>query len=109
MKLSSGIAPIPALLKAGVNVGIGTDGAASNNKLDMLADTRQAALLAKVGSLNPTDVPAFTALQMATINGATLMARELKKQGVDYLFGIVGFPVTNAAPPAPPRASTAAT
>lgn len=70
MKLSSGIAPIPALLKAGVNVGIGTDGAASNNKLDMLADTRQAALLAKVGSLNPTDVPAFTALQMATINGA---------------------------------------
>jgi 5-methylthioadenosine/S-adenosylhomocysteine deaminase len=70
MKLASGIAPVPQLLAAGVNVGIGTDGAASNNKLDMLAETRLAALLAKAGSLDPTAVPAATAIRMATQNGA---------------------------------------
>jgi 5-methylthioadenosine/S-adenosylhomocysteine deaminase len=70
MKLASGIAPIAQAMAAGVNVGIGTDGAASNNKLDMLNETRQAALLAKVGTCNPTDVPSFQAIQMATINGA---------------------------------------
>ncbi|MBV8649012.1 TRZ/ATZ family hydrolase [Paludibacterium sp.] len=70
MKLASGIAPIPQMLAAGVNVGIGTDGAASNNKLDMLAETRLAALLAKVGTLDPTAVPAAVALRMATLNGA---------------------------------------
>ncbi len=70
MKLASGIAPVSRMLHAGINVGIGTDGAASNNKLDMLADTRMAALLAKVGMLEPTAVPAATALRMATLNGA---------------------------------------
>ncbi|OHX13996.1 TRZ/ATZ family hydrolase [Chromobacterium sphagni] len=70
MKLASGIAPIPKMLAAGIAVGIGTDGAASNNKLDMLAETRLAALLAKVGSLDPTSVPAATAIRMATLNGA---------------------------------------
>jgi len=70
MKLASGIAPVTQLLAAGVNVGIGTDGAASNNKLDMLAETRLCALLAKVGSLDPTSVPAATAIRMATLNGA---------------------------------------
>ncbi|MCW3479788.1 TRZ/ATZ family hydrolase [Neisseriaceae bacterium JH1-16] len=70
MKLASGIAPVQKLLSAGVNVGIGTDGAASNNKLDMLAETRMSALLAKVGTLDPTAVPAATAIRMATLNGA---------------------------------------
>lgn len=70
MKLASGIAPITSLLEAGVNVGIGTDGAASNNKLDMLADIRLTALLTKVSSGDPTAVPAATALRMATLNGA---------------------------------------
>lgn len=70
MKLASGIAPIPKMLQAGIAVGIGTDGAASNNKLDMLAETRLAALLAKVGTLDPTSVPAATAIRMATLNGA---------------------------------------
>ena len=70
MKLASGIAPVSRMLHAGINVGIGTDGAASNNKLDMLADTRMTALLAKVGTLDPTAVPAATALRMATLNGA---------------------------------------
>ncbi|CUA86450.1 Cytosine/adenosine deaminase or related metal-dependent hydrolase [Gulbenkiania indica] len=70
MKLASGIAPVKALLDAGANVGLGTDGAASNNKLDMLAETRLAALLAKVGTGDPTAVPAATAIRMATLNGA---------------------------------------
>lgn len=70
MKLASGIAPIAAFLSAGINVGLGTDGAASNNTLDMLAEMRMAALLAKVGTLDPTAVPAAVALEMATLNGA---------------------------------------
>jgi 5-methylthioadenosine/S-adenosylhomocysteine deaminase len=78
MKLASGIAPVSKLLAAGVNVGIGTDGAASNNKLDMLADTRMAALLAKVGTLDPTAVPAATAIRMATLNGAKALNIEDK-------------------------------
>ncbi|MDR1529822.1 MAG: TRZ/ATZ family hydrolase [Burkholderiales bacterium] len=69
MKLSSGIAPVAALLDAGVNIGIGTDGAASNNSLDILADMRLAALLAKVNGA-PTAVSATTVLRMATVNGA---------------------------------------
>ena len=53
MKLASGIAPVPRLLAAGVLVGLGTDGAASNNRLDLLQEMRHAALLAKVGSRMP--------------------------------------------------------
>jgi len=82
MKLASGIAPVDALLAHGVNVGIGTDGAASNNKHDMLAETRMAALLAKVGTLDPTAVPAATALRMATLNGARAL-------GIDDKIGSV--------------------
>lgn len=70
MKLASGFAPIQKLLNAGVNVGLGTDGAASNNKLDMFADMRLAALIAKGFSQNPTDLNAYQVLKMATINGA---------------------------------------
>ena len=70
MKLASGIAPVQKLLAAGVNVGIGTDGAAPNNKLDMLSETRMGALLAKVGTLDPTAVPAATAIRMSTLHGA---------------------------------------
>lgn len=70
MKLASGFAPVQKLLNAGVNVGVGTDGAASNNKLDMFADMRLAALIAKGFSQNPTDLNAYQVLKMATINGA---------------------------------------
>lgn len=70
LKLASGIAPIARLLENGVNVGIGTDGAASNNKLDMLAEMRLAALLAKGGSGNAAAVSAQQALEMATIHAA---------------------------------------
>ena len=73
MKLASGIAPVQKLLDAGVTVGIGTDGAASNNKLDMLSETRMGALLAKVGTLNPVAVPAATAIRMATQQGANAL------------------------------------
>ena len=70
LKLASGICPVAALDAAGVNVAIGTDGAASNNTLDMFAETRLAALLAKGSSGNPEAIPAARALSMATINGA---------------------------------------
>ena len=70
LKLASGLAPVPALLAAGVNVGFGTDGAASNNRLDVLGEMRLAALLAKVTSGDPTAMPAWIALEMATIRPA---------------------------------------
>lgn len=70
LKLASGIAPVGKLLSAGVNTGLGTDGAASNNRLDMLCEMRTAALLAKGASGDPTALSAHTALEMATINGA---------------------------------------
>ncbi|SDF57544.1 amidohydrolase [Sporolituus thermophilus] len=70
MKLASGIAPVHELLSAGICVGLGTDGAASNNNLDMLEEMRLAALLAKVRNNDPLAVPAATALDMATRRGA---------------------------------------
>jgi 5-methylthioadenosine/S-adenosylhomocysteine deaminase len=70
LKLASGMAPVAKLLSAGVNVGIGTDGAASNNRLDMFSEMRQTALLAKAVSNDPTVLPAHQALTMATLNGA---------------------------------------
>ncbi len=70
MKLASGYCPVHALQQAGANIALGTDGAASNNDLDMLGEMRSAALLAKNVAQNAAAVPAFTALQMATINGA---------------------------------------
>jgi len=66
MKLASGFAPVPELLEAGAVVGLGTDGCASNNNLDMLEEAHLAALLHKVHSGDPTIVPAGTALAMAT-------------------------------------------
>jgi 5-methylthioadenosine/S-adenosylhomocysteine deaminase len=70
MKLASGMAPIPQLLDAGVTVGIGTDGTASNNNLNMFEEMHIASLLHKVSWGDPTLVPAFQVLQMGTINGA---------------------------------------
>ncbi len=70
MKLASGCAPVQKMLNKGIAVGLGTDGAASNNKLDMFAEMRLAALIAKGFSGNPTDIKAYDAIKMATINGA---------------------------------------
>jgi 5-methylthioadenosine/S-adenosylhomocysteine deaminase len=73
MKLASGAAPVTKYLAAGVALGLGTDGAASNNDLDMFGAMRQAAFLAKLTTRDPTAVPARTALDMATIGGAKAM------------------------------------
>jgi len=70
MKLASGAAPVAALLARGVNVALGTDGAASNNRLDLLEEMRLASLLAKVTSGDAAALPAATVLRMATLNGA---------------------------------------
>lgn len=70
LKLASGFCPVDKLVKAGVNVAIGTDGAASNNDLDMFSEMRSAALLAKAVANDATSVPASMALRMATLNGA---------------------------------------
>ncbi len=70
LKLASGFCPVHELLRAGVNVALGTDGAASNNDLDMLDEMRIAALLAKAVSEDATALPARAALRMATLNGA---------------------------------------
>jgi 5-methylthioadenosine/S-adenosylhomocysteine deaminase len=70
LKLASGFCPVERLWEAGVNVAIGTDGAASNNDLDLLGETRTAALIAKAVSGSATALNAHRALRMATLNGA---------------------------------------
>jgi 5-methylthioadenosine/S-adenosylhomocysteine deaminase len=69
-QLASGLCPVARLLEAGVNVALGTDGASSNNRLDLLAEMQTAALLGKYVAADAAAVPAATALRMATINGA---------------------------------------
>jgi 5-methylthioadenosine/S-adenosylhomocysteine deaminase len=70
LKLASGFCPVARLLQAGINVAIGTDGAASNNDLDLLGETRTAALLAKAVAGSATALDAHEALRMATLSGA---------------------------------------
>jgi 5-methylthioadenosine/S-adenosylhomocysteine deaminase len=76
MKLASGAAPVVKYLTAGIALGLGTDGAASNNDLDMFEAMRQASFLAKLTTRDPTAVPAATALDMATIGGARALGME---------------------------------
>jgi 5-methylthioadenosine/S-adenosylhomocysteine deaminase len=76
LKLASGISPVDKMLGAGINVGIGTDGAASNNRLDLFCEMRLAALLAKVGSDDARTLPAHAALRMATLNAARALGLE---------------------------------
>jgi len=75
MKLSSGTAPVMKYRKAGVNVGIGTDGAASNNDLDMFEAMRQAAFQQKLVTMDPTAISAAEAIEMATLGGARALGR----------------------------------
>jgi len=70
LKLASGQCPVPALLDAGVNVCLGTDSAASNNDLDMLGEMSTASFIAKLATGDARSLPAWQALEMATINGA---------------------------------------
>jgi 5-methylthioadenosine/S-adenosylhomocysteine deaminase len=76
MKRASGICPVRDLLAAGVNVALGTDGCASNNSLDMFADMKLAALLAKSATGDAAAVKAWDALAMATRNGALALGRD---------------------------------
>ena len=76
LKLASGIAPVAALLQAGVRVGLGTDGAASNNRLDLFREMNYAALLAKGVSGDAAVLNAHTALRMATLEGAASLGLE---------------------------------
>jgi 5-methylthioadenosine/S-adenosylhomocysteine deaminase len=80
LKLASGFCPIARCLAAGINVALGTDGAASNNDLDMLGEMRTAALLGKAVAGDASAIPAMTAIRMATINGA-------KALGLDTVCG----------------------
>ncbi|OQB28899.1 MAG: Atrazine chlorohydrolase [Chloroflexi bacterium ADurb.Bin180] len=75
-KLASGIAPIPEMLAAGVNVTLGTDGGPSDNTYDMVRDMRLASYLHKARTLNPLVTPAESVLEMATINGARALGWE---------------------------------
>jgi len=70
MKTGAGVAPIIKMLNAGINIGLGTDGAASNNDLDMWEEMRLAALLQKINNMDPAILPAKKVLEMATIDGA---------------------------------------
>jgi 5-methylthioadenosine/S-adenosylhomocysteine deaminase len=76
MKLASGIAPVPQMLAAGLSVGLGTDGSASNNNVDMFGEMNSAARVHKVNSLDPTSMPAETVLEMATIGGARVLGAD---------------------------------
>lgn len=80
MKLASGVARVPEMLKTGVTVGLGTDGCASNNNLDMIKEMSTTAKLHKVANLDPTVMAAHTVVRMATIEGA-------KALGMDKITG----------------------
>ena len=82
LKLASGFAPVAGMLARSINVGLGTDGAASNNRLDLFQEMRTAALLAKAASGNPQALPAYAALRAATINGARAL-------GIDTVTGSI--------------------
>jgi 5-methylthioadenosine/S-adenosylhomocysteine deaminase len=82
MKLAAGIAPVPEMLKKGITVGIGTDGCASNNDMDMFREMDTAAKVHKVTSLNPTLMNAETVCKIATIGGAKVL-------GLDKLIGSI--------------------
>jgi 5-methylthioadenosine/S-adenosylhomocysteine deaminase len=76
MKLASGAAPVARMVAAGVNVTLGTDGAASNNDLDMWDEMRSASLLGKLIAADPAALPACTILEMATTNAARALGME---------------------------------
>ncbi|MCI5850406.1 MAG: TRZ/ATZ family hydrolase [Sutterellaceae bacterium] len=78
LKLASGFSPIDRMMKAGINIGIGTDGVASNDKLDMLAETRLAALLAKAAARDPTAASVHKMLYASTMGGARALKWDLE-------------------------------
>ena len=90
MKLGSGVAPVPRMLKENICVGLGTDGASSNNNLDMLEEVRLVALLHKVHDLDPLAVSAAEAIKMGTQGGAEAVGlQDVGKIAVGYKADIV--------------------
>ena len=83
LKLGNGICPVARLLEHDVNLALGTDGAASNNDLDLLAESRTAALLAKGYAADPCVLPAFETLEMLTINAAKALGKEQQLGSVE--------------------------
>lgn len=75
LKLGSGVAPIPTMMKAGVNVALGTDGVSSNNTTDLFSDMKLAAILHNGVNCDPMAMAAYDALKMATVNGAKALGR----------------------------------
>uniref|UniRef100_UPI00286C57DE TRZ/ATZ family hydrolase n=1 Tax=Pseudomonas sp. TaxID=306 RepID=UPI00286C57DE len=99
LKLASGFCPVERLWQAGVNVAVGTDGAASNNDLDLLGETRTAALLAKAVAGSATALDAHRALRMATLNGARALGigSEVGSLEVGKAADIVAFDLSGLA------------
>nr|WP_314527800.1 TRZ/ATZ family hydrolase [uncultured Pseudomonas sp.] len=99
LKLASGFCPVERLWQAGVNVAVGTDGAASNNDLDLLGETRTAALLAKAVAGSATALDAHRALRMATLNGARALGidAEVGSLEVGKAADIVAFDLSGLA------------
>ena len=96
MKLASGIAPVPRLLKEGICVGLGTDGASSNNNLDMLEEVQLSALLHKVSACDPLAVPALEAVKMGTEYGAQAVGlKDVGRLEAGALADIVLFDLNN--------------
>ena len=99
LKLASGFCPVERLWQAGVNVAIGTDGAASNNDLDLLGETRTAALLAKAVAGSATALNAHSALRMATLNGARALGLEAQTGSLEpgKLADLIAFDLSGLA------------
>lgn len=100
LKLGSGVAPVPAMLKAGVNVALGTDGVSSNNSTDLFGEMKLAAILHNGVNLDPQAMDPYTALQMATVNGARALGRNSGKiaAGADADLILVDFDAPNLSP-----------
>ncbi len=102
MKLASGIAPVYEMLEKNIIVGLGTDGAASNNTLDMFREMKAGALLQKVAALNSEVLPAKEVFKMATINGARVFGKEKEigslKEGKSADLAIIDFNKSHLKP-----------
>lgn len=100
LKLGSGVAQVPAMLKAGVNVSLGTDGVSSNNSTDLFGEMKLAAILHNGVSCDPRAMDPYTALQMATVNGAKALGRNSGKiaPGLDADLILVDFDAPNLIP-----------
>ncbi len=100
LKLGSGVAPIPAMRRAGVNIALGTDGVSSNNATDFFFDMKLAAILHNGVSRDPTAVTAWEALEMATVNGGKALGRKTGRlqPGYDADLILVDFDAPNLIP-----------